>query len=232
MSGNNACERPVRVAGSSGDQRQLRCRNCAGCFRALRRYWAAAVAHEIESAELRGCRTWFGTLTFRPSALRQLILQAQDARSDSVSWDKLPPFERVQRVQAQTLHEAQKYWKRLRRSGMPFRYFLASERQESGAPHLHWVLHETDPGRRIRRRDLEAKWPHGFIAARVVKAEADGTGRKRVSAYVTKVLESGKQPRVCASQSYRPANRSVPFELGSSEVSQRRSFINRQPSKT
>jgi hypothetical protein len=120
-------------------------------------------------------------------------------------------IERAAIVHEQTLHEAQKYWKRLRKSGFLFRYFLAFEEQRSGAPHLHWVLHETDASSRILKRDLEAHWPHGFIAARLVKVDADGAGDRRVAAYVTKVLAAGKQPRICASQAYRPARRDVPF---------------------
>jgi hypothetical protein len=140
------------------------------------------------------------------------MLQAQNAGPENGPWDKLTNEERVRRVEERILHEVHKFWKRLRKAGLPFRYFLTSESHETGAPHLHWVLHETDASRRIRKRDLEEKWPHGFIAVRVVKVEAGGAGHKKVAAYVTKALGFEKRPRVCASQSYRPANRTVTVE--------------------
>lgn len=196
------CERPLRIF--RGGERLVRCRSCSACFRALRRYWAAAVSHEIQRAEARGCRTWLGTLTFRPSAARRLMQQVRSALGET-HWDSLDPSARGSRVREEVLHEVQNYWKRLRKSGLTFRYFLAFETHGSGVPHVHWVLHETDPALPIRKRQLEMQWPHGFMGAKLVQSDSfNGTGRQRVAAYVTKALVLGKQARVCASQAYIP----------------------------
>lgn len=166
----------------------------------------------MEKAGAEGCRTWFGTTTFRPSAIADLEKQAWEA-CDALGqkWTLLSRRERDHLIREEALYEVQKFWKRLRKAGFRFRYFLVFERHKSGAIHMHWVLHEGDPNQPIGKRNLEAQWPHGFIGARLVDPDSyDGTGRQRVAAYVTKSLATEKLARVCASQSYKPARPTLP----------------------
>lgn len=180
LAGN--CEKPSRTRAGQ----VVRCRQCTACNQAARRYWAAAAVHQTELAEERGCRTWFGTLTFSPNAVDDLQTGGE-------------------RLSLAVRAEVQRYWKRLRKAEHSFKYLAAFEDHLSGIPHVHFLLHELQHDRPIRKRDLEEHWSHGFVSMRLLQA---GESRTRFGAsnYVTKAI-SGDPYRRCASLDYKPRRR-------------------------
>ena len=110
--------------------------------------------------------------------------------------------------------DLQRYWKRLRKAGHSFKYFVVVEphpgrgahRAHKGLPHLHWLLHEQgDP---IRKRELQAKWPFGFSKVVIVGGRSKrAADPKKAAAYVAKYLSKCPQARQMASEGYRPLPR-------------------------
>ena len=174
-----------------------RCRVCENC----RRQRAALWRHRAEWETLLAPRTWFGTLTVRPTEhyLAQCAvvahLEARAVPSGELTSDQM--FNLVARREAT---EVTKMLKRLRIRGMEFRYLLVTEAHKSGYPHFHMLLHEVrDP---VRYRDLEGEWPLGFSKWRLV---AD----PKESRYLSKYLSKDARSRVRASLAYgfRAVNR-------------------------
>lgn len=211
------CEKPIDIDGlvrkplvddQSGRRMtyRVRCRNCSSCLRAKMRYWIAAAVHQSDLTEARGDRTWFGTLTFRPEVQTLLLDEAQRKWSEELAtssavptwWDDPLCDYRFSLVRDEVVGELQKYWKRLRKAGHKFTYFVAIERHKSGLPHLHWLLHEQ--GAPIRKRQLDAAWGLGHSQVRLLPI----SDRRRVSAYVAKYLSKSRQARQIASQGYKP----------------------------
>ena len=104
------------------------------------------------------------------------------------------------------LHEIQKYWKRLRNAGHAFKYIVVFEPHKSGRPHAHFLLHELQ-GDRILKRELRSAWPCGFFQAKLV-----GAGREadKPAWYVVKYLSKSRQTRIRASKGYVPEKRAKP----------------------
>lgn len=216
---SGTCERPrmVPLRGSVWLHATyvVRCRSCPACLRARTGYWASAAMAMAKLTASEGRRTWFGTLTLTTEAqehfLRVARLKSEDPNADF--WDDPRCDERFARVRKELVGECQRYWKRLRKSGARFKYFLVFERHEGkrggsgkhiGLPHMHFLLHEM--GEPIRKRVLQDQWPWGFTNMKLV-----GTGAKRslppaaAAFYVAKYLSKSAQSRQIASAGYRPS---------------------------
>lgn len=57
--------------------------------------------------------------------------------SEVVDWQALSTVERFGRLQHQALDEVQRFWKRLRKAGLSFKYMAAFEEDAEGRPHMH-----------------------------------------------------------------------------------------------
>ncbi len=119
-------------------------------------------------------------------------------------WEQLAPHERTVFLRRAALYEVQKYWKRLRRAGASFKYLVTFEEDQAGRPHMHCLLHETDPDHPARKRDFEEAWGLGFTKFRLLRLTADGDLPYRAIAYVAKSLALQHDTRLCASTDYRP----------------------------
>ena len=207
LSMETECSQPIPIR-KDGNVRLGRCRRCPQCLKAAQRYWAAAAANQIRAAESVGCRSWFGTCTFRPDVQAGLLTRALEASAATqVAWAESPPSERFVFLQQQALHEAQKYWKRLRKRGLLFKYLTAFEQDQSGRPHMHCLLHEANPDRPIRKRELEECWDLGFTNFKLLSPCSDGRLPHGAIMYVTKSLSKQRESRLCASFDYRPERR-------------------------
>lgn len=176
---------------------RTRCRKCDNCRRQRAHLWKNRAEWETTLAP----RTWFGTLTVRPTEhyLAQCAvsayLEARAIPSGEVTGDRL--FRLVAQREAT---EITKMLKRLRKAGMVFRYLVVTEAHKSGYPHFHMLLHEVgDP---VRYRALEKAWPLGFSKWRLV---AD----LKEARYLSKYLSKDARSRVRASRAYgsRAVNR-------------------------
>ena len=135
---------------------QWRCMKCAPCKQFKEWQWTYRLIHEWPHHP----RVWFVTLT-----------------SGS------------QMNQTQWLHSFQKYMKRIRKTysakiadtgKVPFRYFAVQELGSmNGRRHIHCLIFTSAS---LTKRDLEAKWTHGFTKVLLAKSHH----AKYVSKYVTK----------------------------------------------
>lgn len=192
------CARPVIVR--QGDTiSRVRCRQCRPCLLARRRYWTVAAIHQLEQATAQGCRTWFGTLTFHPVVQEELRERAIENNLVQ-DWAAVASFERRKLLVREAVDELQRYWKRLRKGGLSFKYLAAIESSQSGEPHAHFLLHEADPERPILVKELDAGWGRGFTKIKLAR----GIFPQGAAHYVVKGLGEANQQRVLASIGYRP----------------------------
>lgn len=193
---------------------EVRCRKCGPCLRAKVGYWAMAAIEQTRKAAEQGLRTWFGTLTLRPEAQRLLRDEAElkwleeqaGACPKSPAWWDMPECDvRFAHICREFLALVQKYWKRLRKAGHQFKYFLVFERHKSGLPHAHFMLHEVEG--RILKRALQEQWPHGFTNVKLIggKSMRKNASPERAAFYVAKYLGKTVQSRQIASRGYRPS---------------------------
>jgi len=171
--------------------------------------------HMAKVTTEQGRRTWFGTLTLTSEAQELFLEKARMASLDPNAdfWDDPLCDERFRLVRKQLVGEVQRYWKRLRKTGAEFKYFLVFERHEGkrggsgkhlGLPHMHFLLHELgDP---IRKQVLQKLWPHGFSNVKLV---GNPRSKRSIPAgqaafYVAKYLSKSFQSRQIASAGYRP----------------------------
>lgn len=175
--------------------------------------WVARAAAETSACAASGLRTWFGTLTMRPDVHEvheQLAFQEwagtqPGASVSKANWDALKAEERWPFVRYQALHEVQKYWKRLRKAGHKFRYFVVFEPHQSGRVHMHWLLHEAG-SQPILYKDLQAAWGLGHAKTVLVGGRSKRSGPPRKAAfYVAKYLSKSWQSRQLASVRYGTA---------------------------
>lgn len=89
--------------------------------------------------------------------------------------------------------EITKYFKRLRKSGLKFRYVLVTEAHKDGYPHYHALVHEVSA--QIPKQKLEEQWPFGFTTFRLVKD-------MKAAYYIAKYLAKDARTRIRASQGY------------------------------
>ena len=210
------CQSPIVIKsyGSSGAVfvlTETRCRKCGPCRRARMWYWCYAAIEQTRAAQAAGLRTWFGTLTVNPAARAELADRAMRTYMETggscavPEWMSEPDCDlRFKLLRDQLQVELQKYWKRLRKAGLQFKYFAVFERHKDGFPHVHYLLHEID--KPILKRELAAEWPHGFTKVKLVGGNAKGqpVSPEKAAFYVTKYLQKSGQSRQIASKLYRP----------------------------
>ena len=125
-------------------------------------------------------------------------LCVKQAAKIGVDFDTLTEDERFRHR-----HEKISTWltlwlKRVRKnSGAPIRYIIVCEAHKSALPHYHALIHETDITKQVRKRTLQAAWPHGYTVFKLVSN--DDT---RSAAYVCKYLAKSNRARVRASVGY------------------------------
>ena len=184
----------------------VRCRKCDPCLRARRAFWALAGTAQHQAALDKGLRSWFGTLTLTPEWQQTLLSRALAAYSaapdgSEPNWDDPACEVTFRLVRDQLISEIQRYWKRLRKQGHSFKYFLVVERHKSGLPHAHWLLHEA--ALPIRKRDLQKEWPFGHSNVSLVGGRAKrAADPKRAAWYVAKYLSKSSLTRQIASVGY------------------------------
>lgn len=173
----------------------LRCRKCSTCLRARARRWREAAEREMNCAAMRGCRTWFGTLTLSPEEQSFATYAAIAA----VGADKFAALSELERLPLR--HEAVSRsltlaLKRLRKEvgAGSVRYLIVCEAHKSGLPHYHALLHETSSTLPIRKSVLNDFWRLGFSQWRLARPEA--------ARYVAKYLSKAALARVRASRQY------------------------------
>lgn len=170
----------------------VRCRDCPPCREARRRHWAARARSEIDAAP----RTWFGTLTLRPEQQFRLVALANASLlARGTTYAQLSDADQFKERIKPLVREVQLYMKRLRKEGAVFRYLVAIERHKSGAPHVHFLMHEVSAP--IRHKALSAQWRLGFSNIKLVaQHEAQGAAY-----YVAKYLTK-ESSRLLASKLY------------------------------
>lgn len=212
----STCENPYRVrriadSGAVMADLLLPCRKCPPCRKRLMGHWAYRAIAETRRAKERGLRTWFGTLTLRPEAMaetldraiEQYMWRSTDGEIEDFWSDPLCDY-RFALHREVLVKELQKYWKRLRKAGLKFKYLAVFERHKSGLPHIHWLLHEVDQP--ILKKKLQEQWPHGFTKVKLI-GQYDKRRRRKLSPeyaafYVCKYLQKHKQSRQLGSIAY------------------------------
>lgn len=69
---------------------------------------------------------------------------------------------------------------------------------------MHCLLHETDPARPLRKRDLDDSWGLGFTSFKLLRIGPNDRLPYDAISYVTKSLATHRGSRQCASTEYRP----------------------------
>lgn len=177
---------------------ETRCRKCEACLRTRRDLWRIRMRSEI----LRHKRNWFVTLTLDPARQSLCEMEAMQYLSRrSVNWSAADDTTRFNARLRPLSREVTLWLKRLRKAadGAPLRYCLVYEKHKSGLPHVHALIHEVDPDRPVRYRQLEKSWRWGFMQAKLVGSPEDVI---KASNYVSKYLSKGLGGRVRASRGY------------------------------
>lgn len=170
-----------------------RCRKCENCLAHRRRLWTARASDELKAAH----RTWFATLTIRPEDRFVASMHAAStaARAGHGSWTSMSAENQFRYLVKHLNTEIDKYLKRVRKNGAPFRYLLVSEAHKDGFPHFHLLIHEA--ALPLTKRLLENNWRLGYSQFRLVN-NAD----PRSAFYVCKYLAKSALTRVRASKRY------------------------------
>lgn len=148
------------------------CRKCQKCLVVRKLLWKGRIMSEVMHAQ----RTWFVTLTFRPSARESLFAEAPTVLERS----KI------------ALKEISDYLKRLRAAcvGTPteIRFFAVTEPHKDDFPHVHLLLHSDEmlSAKRIRA----GNWKHGFISMKLCDDEMAGYLVKYITKEVSCVRAS------------------------------------------
>lgn len=173
----------------------VRCRRCELCLAYRRRLWTARAIAETNVSH----RTWFGTLTFRPSARFRvrMVTDEQVRRRRCERIEDVDQEEQFKLMARTAARDVTLFLKRVRKnSGAALRYLLVTEAHEDGFPHFHLLLHESSD-RRVVKQMLEDNWRAGFSHWRLVNNQD-----AKVTGYVCKYLSKSASTRVRASQKY------------------------------
>lgn len=168
-----------------------KCRRCLPCLKVRSQEWTYRAKQELRAS----ARTWFGTMTLRPSEhwLASLRWQAAKAGRD---WRELSPDEQFAAEHTVVCVEITRWLKRVRKeSGARLRYLLVAEAHKSGLPHYHVLVHEVSPLERVGERTLRRQWKLGHSKFNLVEGTA-------AAGYVTKYLTKEASARVRASVRY------------------------------
>lgn len=165
-------------------ERWLPCRNCAKCLQFKAARWRERILAEIAAAP----RSWYQTLTFAPTLLAGVHLEAQKLIPSSVEDSDRPEALR-RAVEVAAYAHVQRYLDRLRKAGPSLRYFAVFERgSENDREHFHLVMHEVD--RPLTSRLLEDKWRPSLSYPRLVREDVPGRGVSYLTKYLTKTSEA------------------------------------------
>lgn len=171
---------------------EVRCRRCENCLKLRQGLWMHRARNEWRDAP----RTWLSTLTLHPSAYVTLLSRARHkAAVGGVHFEELSEEDQWLAVEAQGYAQIDLWLKRLRKKLGKLRYLTVTEAHESGLPHWHVLLHETDPLRPFRYKELKASWPMGFDSYKLVP-------NSKRAGYVAKYLAKELKARVRASKLY------------------------------
>lgn len=202
------CEAPVTVEISgraSPDERDpshgktatgididVRCRKCRHCLAARAALWRCRAVSELANST----RAWFGTLTLAPEWHHHALCVARQCYAlNGDDFEEASEDEQFSARHAVISKELTRYIKRLRKeSQAPLRYLLVAESHETGLPHYHALVHESDTEARIGERTLSHQWQWGFSKWRIAKPAS--------AAYVCKYLAKNARARVRASLHY------------------------------
>lgn len=170
----------------------LPCSHCDKCRKRLANKWRRRATAELEASS----RSWFGTLTFRPSERYRLLAAASAEYGPGFSG--LPEKQQFRLIERQGYKEVCKYWKRVRKdSGVRLRYILVAEAHSDGSLHYHALVHER--GNQVRHHQLSKQWWGGFSKWKLVDKD---TTEHRTAWYVTKYLTKSNLTRTRASVGY------------------------------
>lgn len=190
------CEDPVAFTETGGTHARpyldtfVRCRKCDRCLNSRRKQWSARARHEIGENH----RTWMVTLTLSPeNHARHMMRVHSDLRSRRVPTGEVSSDEIFRLRAVEFGKEVTKWLKRLRAAGGRLRYLSVVEAHKSGLPHVHLLVHETEPS--LTYRAMIGQWKLGFAHAKLVEGPA-------AALYVTKYLSKSMLSRVRASSAY------------------------------
>lgn len=193
---------------------QVRCRKCEACLKYKSAEWRRRCVAELKVAP----RTWMATLTYSADEhFKARCAIAIQQRKRGVNLSELDGRQ-VFRLQAAEMGaEFTKYVKRLRKGDDKYppaslRYILATEAHQSGFPHLHALIHETDASTPVRKDQLHRHWHRGFSTFKLVD------GSPRSAFYVTKYINKSMMTRVRASLGYGGVNTSSDIGEGLPEA--------------
>lgn len=169
------------------------CRQCENCLRRRAAMWRLRAVSEWRLS----ARTWLATMTLRPEAHVRLLSQARVRLSrGGTDYEGLSPHEAFCEVEKEGFRHVQLWLKRLRKNtGTSLRYLAVSEAHKSGVPHWHLLLHEQDPDRPVRHKELTGSWHLGFDDYRLVDTQ-------QAAGYCAKYLAKSLSARVRASKAY------------------------------
>ncbi len=146
------------------------CRRCVKCLQWRQMKWRERALQEIVLAN----RTWFVTLTFSPTHLAGVLLEAKG--SDH------------KHVEAAAYPHVQRFVKRLRKLKCQFRYLAIYERGEkTGRSHYHLFLHEIG-NKPVLKEQIESQW-RSFVHARLVRGNEAGRNASYLTKYATKSFD-------------------------------------------
>lgn len=170
-----------------------RCRKCEACLAHRRRLWTARASDELKAAH----RTWFATLTIRPEERFRASMHAAALAGSAGhgTWASMSAENQFRYLVKHLNMEIDRFLKRVRKNGAPFRYLLVSEAHKDGFPHFHLLIHEA--ALPLTKRLLENNWRLGFSQFRLVDS-----GNTRSAFYVCKYLAKSALTRVRASKRY------------------------------
>lgn len=168
-----------------------KCRRCKPCLRARSQEWTYRAKVELRAA----ARTWFGTMTLRPSEHWLASCRWETAKAGR-TWAELSPAEQFQAEHSIVCQDITRWLKRVRKeSGARLRYLLVSEAHKSGLPHYHILVHEVSPLEQVGERTLRRQWKLGHSKFNLVEGTA-------AAGYVSKYLTKDASARVRASVRY------------------------------
>ena len=135
-------------------------------------------------------RTWFVTLTLRPS--QRYICEAIAEKRDVALRSRTQDEQEKARF-AVIVEEIQRFLKRIRKnSKAKLRYICVQELHKSGEPHYHLLIHEVEGT--LTKAVLQAAWRWGFSQAKLADP--------KTAIYVSKYLSKSQGARVRASLGY------------------------------
>lgn len=178
----------------------VKCRMCDQCLKERRDLWTARAAIEFHRAN----RVWFGTLTINPEWQSRFgFFAAELCRKRRREELEIQPLDTQLHYRHQAAAvEITKMWKRLRKAGHRFRYFLVLEAHKTMLPHYHCLVFE-QAGPPIAKRTLEAEWEaFGFSQWRLATD-------MRAVRYAAKYLGKSSAARVRASLNFGSVGRAL-----------------------